>query len=43
MSLANLHGRAAWVFEEDDYDIDLIVGVRNIKITDVKELASNRF
>lgn len=40
MSLANLHGRAAWVFTEDDYDIDLIVGVRNIKITDVKELAS---
>ncbi len=40
MSLANLHGRAAWVFEEDDYDIDLIVGVRNIKITDVKELAA---
>lgn len=40
MSLMNLHGRAAWVFEEDDYDIDLIVGVRNIKITDVKELAT---
>lgn len=40
MSLVNLHGRAAWVFEEDDYDIDLIIGVRNIKITDVKELAA---
>jgi len=40
MSLANLAGRAAWVFPEDDYDIDLIVGVRNIKITDVAELAS---
>lgn len=40
MSLANLHGRAAWIFEEDDYDIDLIVGVRNIKITDVRELAA---
>jgi 3-isopropylmalate/(R)-2-methylmalate dehydratase small subunit len=40
MSLENLRGRAAWVFEEDDYDIDLIVGVRNIKITDVKELAA---
>ena len=26
MSLVNLRGRAAWVFEEDDYDIDLIVG-----------------
>ncbi|CAN7764972.1 3-isopropylmalate dehydratase [Variovorax sp. LjRoot175] len=40
MSLANLRGRAAWVFEEDDYDIDLIIGVRNIKITDVSELAA---
>lgn len=40
MSLANLRGRVAWVFEEDDYDIDLIVGVRNIKITDVRELAA---
>ena len=40
MSLVNLRGRAAWIFEEDDYDIDLIIGVRNIKITDVKELAA---
>ena len=39
MSLTNLSGRAAWVFAEDDYDIDLIIGVRNIKITDVAELA----
>lgn len=40
MSLVNLRGRAAWIFQEDDYDIDLIIGVRNIKITDVKELAA---
>lgn len=40
MSLVNLRGRVAWVFEEDDYDIDLIVGVRNIKITDLGELAA---
>lgn len=40
MSLVNLKGRAAWVFDADDYDIDLIVGVRNIKITDVRELAA---
>ena len=40
MSLPNLRGRVAWVFDEDDYDIDLIIGVRNIKITDVKELAA---
>ncbi len=39
MSLRNLRGRVAWVFGEDDYDIDLIIGVRNIKITDVQELA----
>ena len=40
MSLPNLHGRVAWVFDEDDFDIDLIIGVRNIKITDVDELAA---
>ena len=40
MSLSNLRGRVAWVFTEDDFDIDLIIGVRNIKITDVKELAA---
>lgn len=37
--LKNLRGRVAWVFPQDDYDIDLIVGVRNIKITDLDELA----
>ena len=40
MSLPVLQGRVAWVFAEDDYDIDLIIGVRNIKLTDIKELAS---
>lgn len=40
MSLANLRGRVAWVFEENDFDIDLIIGVRNIKITDLNELAA---
>ncbi|MDM0035355.1 3-isopropylmalate dehydratase [Variovorax sp. J22P271] len=40
MSLVNLRGRVAWIFDEDDFDIDLIVGVRNIKITDVAELAA---
>ena len=40
VTLPNLRGRVAWVFGEDDYDIDLIIGVRNIKITDVKELAA---
>lgn len=40
MSLPTLDGRVAWVFQEDDYDIDLIVGIKNIKITDIHELAS---
>lgn len=40
MSLDNLQGRVAWIFEEDDFDIDLIVGVRNIKITDLNELVA---
>ena len=38
-ALPNLRGRVAWVFDEDDFDIDLIIGVRNIKITDLNELA----
>ena len=38
-TLPNLRGRVAWIFDEDDFDIDLIIGVRNIKITDVDELA----
>ncbi|SEJ80274.1 MULTISPECIES: 3-isopropylmalate dehydratase [unclassified Variovorax] len=40
MSMSNLQGRAAWVFKEDDFDIDLIVGIKNIKITDIHELAA---
>ena len=40
MSLGNLRGRVAWVFDEDDFDIDLIIGVSNIKITDVNQLAA---
>lgn len=39
LELRNLRGRVAWIFDEDDFDIDLIIGVRNIKITDVDELA----
>jgi 3-isopropylmalate/(R)-2-methylmalate dehydratase small subunit len=39
MSLPPLHGRAAWVFPESDFDVDQIVGVKNIKITDIDELA----
>lgn len=39
MALNNLRGRVAWIFAEDDYDVDQIVGVKNIKITDIDELA----
>jgi 3-isopropylmalate/(R)-2-methylmalate dehydratase small subunit len=40
MALENLRGRAAWIFTDDDFDVDQIVGVKNIKITDVDELAA---
>lgn len=40
MALANLEGRVAWVFEDADFDIDEIVGVKNIKIQDVEKLAN---
>lgn len=39
MALKNLRGRVAWIFAEDDFDVDQIVGVKNIKITDIDELA----
>ena len=29
MSLKNLQGRVAWVFDEDNYDIDLIIGIKS--------------
>ncbi|RNC93938.1 MAG: 3-isopropylmalate dehydratase [Oricola sp.] len=40
MALRNLHGRIAFVFDEDDFDVDQIVGVKNIKIQDLDELAA---
>jgi 3-isopropylmalate/(R)-2-methylmalate dehydratase small subunit len=40
MPLQNLKGRVAFIFEERDFDVDQIVGVTNIKITDVKQLAA---
>lgn len=39
MTLANLKGRVAWIFEDEDFDVDQIVGVKNIKIKDPDELA----
>ena len=40
MALSNLQGRVAWIFERVDFDIDEIVGVKNIKIQDVEKLAA---
>lgn len=38
MGLNNLKGRVAWIFEDEDFDVDQIVGVKNIKIKDPVEL-----
>ena len=38
-ALPNLKGRVAFIFEERDFDVDQIIGVKNIKIQDVDELA----
>lgn len=39
MALSNLKGRVAWIFEDEDFDVDQIVGVKNIKIKDPEVLA----
>ena len=39
-TLPNLRGRVAFIFEEEDLDVDQIVGVKNIKIQDIDELAA---
>jgi 3-isopropylmalate/(R)-2-methylmalate dehydratase small subunit len=39
MALQNLRGRVAWIFPDDDFDVDQIVGVKNIKVIDIDELA----
>lgn len=40
MALENISGRIAWIFPDEDFDVDQIVGVKNIKITDIDELAA---
>jgi 3-isopropylmalate/(R)-2-methylmalate dehydratase small subunit len=40
MSLSKLRGRAAWIFEERDFDIDLIIGVENIKLSNPDDLVA---
>jgi len=39
-ALPNLRGRVAFIFEERDFDVDQIIGVKNIKVQDVDELAA---
>ena len=38
MALINLRGRVAFKFDEIDFDVDQIVGVKNIKTTNIDEL-----
>ncbi len=40
MSLSKLRGRVAFIFTERDFDVDQIVGVKNIKLRDPAELAA---
>ncbi|MBP0438323.1 hypothetical protein [Tianweitania sediminis] len=40
MTLQNLRGRVAFIFDEINFDVDQIVGVKNIKITDIEELSA---
>lgn len=40
MALQTLRGRVAFIFDEIDFDVDQIVGVKNIKIQDIDELAA---
>jgi 3-isopropylmalate/(R)-2-methylmalate dehydratase small subunit len=37
-ALPTMKGRVAWIFDEEDYDIDQIIGVKNIRIQDMDEL-----
>ena len=39
MDPKKLRGRVAFIFEEVDFDVDQIIGVKNIKIQDIAELA----
>lgn len=36
--LPEIKGRVAWVFSEPNYDIDNIVGVANITLTDIEQM-----
>jgi 3-isopropylmalate/(R)-2-methylmalate dehydratase small subunit len=40
MSLETVRGRVAYIFAEDDFDVDQIIGVENIRLTDPDALAA---
>lgn len=40
MGMPPVNGRVAWRFEQEDFDVDQIVGVEYIKVTDPQQLAS---
>ncbi len=40
MKMPTVRGRAAYVFTEPDFDVDQIIGVKNIKLKDPAELAA---
>ncbi len=39
MELPRIRGRVAFIFDEINFDVDQIIGVKNIKITDIQALA----
>jgi len=39
MTLRNLRGRVAFIFTDENFDVDQIVGVKNIRLQDEQELA----
>lgn len=40
MTLPIIKGRVAWIFASDNFDVDQIIGVKNVKLTDVEALAA---
>lgn len=39
MTLRNLLGRVAFIFEEENFDVDQIIGIKNIRLKDELELS----
>ena len=39
MATDQIRGRVAWIFSDENFDVDQIIGIKNIKINDPRELA----